>query len=925
MQSFLSKVISQVLSKNNNTSDITFILPSKRAGLFLRTEIKKQVKSSTLLPKVISIEEFITQISGITLIDHITLIFEFYSIYSLHTPKEKLDSFETFSKWASILLQDFNEIDSNLIDGIDILNYINESKRIEKWNLKENEHTQLTKNYLAFFDQLKIYYKKLSSGLLKKKIGYQGLIYLQASKNADRFIKHNLDTKFVFVGFNALNKAEENIIHQFLMNKNSEIYWDNDNFYSKSNNQSGKYFRQYKKNWIYYRTNNFKWEESNINKKKNIFIFGTPKNVGQIKKTGSILKDLSKKDALNNSAVILANEKLLPVLLNSIPKEVKEANITMGYELNNIPLAKLFESIFKLYLNENKFGNKKSYYYKDFIQVIEHDILYNLWINDSVFNENLKTLIYKNKTIFISPEDIKALLPEKESLKDIFCILFEDWENKVGAVLHNFLLIITNLTDSKKSNTLEKEYLFRFYSIFQQLANLNNNYGYINNLETLYHFYKQLLKKENLSFRGEPLNGLQIMGLLESRALDFENVIIVSVNEGYLPGGGTQNSFIPLDIKIERGMPTYIEKDSIFAYHFFRLLHRSKNIYLIYNTETDDFGSGEKSRFLNQLEIAKQNGFLENVSIEKNLILPKIKSSPFELIHIQKSNDVLTILKKLAEKGFSPSSLSLYVRNPIDFYKRIILNIQEFNEVEETIAAKTFGTIIHDTLENLYKPYIGEILELNHIKTIKKKLESEIITQFKNNYSIKAISSGKNYLTFEIAKQFILNFLNFEKKEITKNRKIKILELEKSLTHNFHLKNMSHPIMLTGKVDRIDEIDGVLRIIDYKTGKVEPRGLMIKDWDKLTLEESHSKAFQVLFYAYLYGKNKNLNFNTQNIESGIISFKNLKSGFIKVNNQEINQQTIDAFLIQLERLLLEIYDPQIPFTEKVLNEKKPYY
>ena len=924
MQSFLSKVISQILSTSDCISDITFILPSKRAGLFLRTELKKQIRSSAILPKVISIEDFIIQISGISLVDRITLIFEFYTVYSLHTPKDKLDPFEIFSKWAGILLQDFNEIDSNLIDGLDIFNYINESKRIEKWNLNENEHTQLTKNYLAFFDLLKIYYTNLSTHLLKKKIGYQGLIYRKANESVEQFINQNLNTQFVFAGFNALNKVEENIIQKFLVHGNSEIYWDNDSFYSKSNNQSAKYFKQYKKNWNYYRTNPFQWEEDNINKKKNLFIYGTPKNIGQIKKTASILKNLSKKGDLNNSAVILANEKLLPVLLNSIPREVREANITMGYELQKIPLAKFFESIFKLHLNENKFENKKTYYYKDFLQVIESDILYNLWFKDTVFNENLKTLIYTDRTIFISPEKIKALSPEKDSLKETFYILFENWENEVGAILNNLMLIINHLSSNEKLNSLEKEYLYRFETIFQQLANLNNNYGYINNLDTLYHFYKQLLNKETLSFKGEPLNGLQIMGLLESRVLDFENVIIVSVNEGFLPSGGNQNSFIPLDIKVERGMPTYLEKDSIFSYHFFRLFHRSKNIFLIYNTETDDFGSGEKSRFITQLEIAKQNGFLENIKFEKSLILPKIKSSPFELIQIQKSNDVLTSLEKLATKGISPSSLNLYVRNPIDFYKRKILNIKEFNEVEETIAANTFGTIIHDTLENLYKPCIGEFLTLNHIKAMKEKLESEIVAQFKNNYSLQSISSGKNYLTFEIAKQFLHNFLNFESKEIAKNKQIKIVELEKSLTYEFHLKNLSHPIKLTGKVDRIDEIDGVLRIIDYKTGKVESRSLIIKDWNDLTLDESYNKAFQVLFYAYLYGKNKNLNFNTQKIESGIISFKNLKSGFIKVDKKEIDQNTIDEFLIQLERLLLEIYNKEIPFTEKILKEKKFY-
>ena len=924
MQSFLSKVVSQVLLKNSNVSDITFILPSKRAGLFLRTELKKQINVPALLPKILSIEEFIIQISGLTLIDNITLLFEFYTIYNSNTPKEKLDSFETFTKWARILLQDFNEMDSNLIDGQSILSYVSESKRVEKWNLQEKDHTQLTKNYLAFFDLIKIYYSELFSHLLCKNIGYQGMLFKKASENTNQFISLHTSQKFIFAGFNALNKAEENIIHAFLLNEVAEIYWDNDDFYSKSSNQAGKYFKKYKDNWPYYNTHSFKWEDNNINTKKNIYIYGTPKNIGQIKKVGSILGELSKNKSLKNSAVILANEKLLPVLLNSIPKEIEEANITMGYELQNISLASFFESVFKLHLNKNKFENKNYFYYKYFIQVIEHSCLHNHWNKDAIFKSNLNTLIYKKKTIFISPDDIKKILPDNFKLTEIFNILFNIWENDIGFILNNLLSVIRLLSETEKSNILETEYLFRFNTVFQQLSNLNNDYGYIMNLNSLFQLYKQILKKENLSFQGEPLRGLQIMGLLESRVLDFETVIITSVNEGHLPMSGSENSFIPLDIKIEKGMPTYREKDTIFAYHFFKLFHRAKNIHLLYNTETDDFGSGEQSRFITQLEFAKENGFLENVTIKKSLVMPNIISSPFYLKEIQKSNKVINILNKLAIDGFSPSSLSLYIRNPVDFYIRKILNLREYKEVEETIAANTFGTIIHDTLEKLYTPTIGSYLTLDHIKKMVGKLEIEIIDQFKKHYSEKSISSGKNYLTFEIANQFLLNFLNFEAKELKKHKKIRIIALEKPLSHEYRSKNFSNTIKLKGFVDRIDEVDGVLRIIDYKTGKVESRSLMIKEWQKLTSEESYSKSFQVLFYAYLYGKNKNLNFNTQTIESGIISFKNLKTGFMGVNKTTIDQQTIDEFLIQLDRVLLEIYDPQIPFAEKLINTKKYY-
>ena len=503
-------------------------------------------------------------------------------------------------------------------------------------------------------------------------------------------------------------------------------------------------------------------------------------------------------------------------------------------------------------------------------------------------------------------------------LEDIFTLLFRPWENDTNKILERFISIINILNNNETLTIIDKEYLFRFHNVFQQLINLNRDYGFILNLNTLYQFYKQLIKTESLAFQGEPLRGLQIMGLLESRVLDFENIIITSVNEGFIPSGSVQNSFIPFDIKIEKGLPTSKEKDAIFSYHFFRLFHRAKNIYLLYNSETDDFGSGEQSRFITQLEIAKLTGNLDQIKVTKNKVIPKFNSDPIPLTEVKKSEKVLIRLQELAKQGFSPSSLSSYIRNPLDFYKRKILRLKEFNEVEETVAANTFGTIIHDALENLYKPFIGKYIDIDGIKSLKKKINIEITHQFDKHYSLKAITTGKNYLSFEIAKQFVLNFLNFEISELKKIKKIKILALEEELVLDVPIEGLPHTVKIRGKVDRIDMADGVIRIIDYKTGTVSSAQLKIKDWELLTSDESYSKSFQVLTYAYLYSQLyvQNIDFEDIEMESGIISFKNLRSGFMKVNNTLITQKTIDQYLHQLNNLILEIFDKEIPFIEK---------
>ena len=425
---------------------------------------------------------------------------------------------------------------------------------------------------------------------------------------------------------------------------------------------------------------------------------------------------------------------------------------------------------------------------------------------------------------------------------------------------------------------------------------------------------------EKMSFQGEPLSGLQIMGLLESRVLDFENVILTSVNEGFLPAGRSDSSFIPLDIKLEKNLPTFREKEAIFSYHFFRLLHRSKRIYLIYNNIADDFGSGEPSRFIKQLEIAKKLGFLNKVTLEKSVYQPHLLQNLLELKSIVKTPEVMVKMRENAEKGFSPTSFTTYIRNPLDYYKRYVLGISEYEQVEENMAANTFGTVIHDTMEALYKPFLNRFLQTSDLDDMLKKVEREIETQWSRTYSPRTSRTGMNYLSFEMAQQFIVRFLRLEKAAIKKGAQIKILALEEKISCAHRPSGFDFDVRLRGTIDRIDEVNGVKRIVDYKTGKVTTADMKIRDWDKMIAEEKYSKAFQVLMYAYMYAlENPGYPGSTAGLESGIISFKNLKSGFMTPNAQPVDQSILDEFVLQLDSLLHNMFDPERAFEEKELQ------
>ena len=410
------------------------------------------------------------------------------------------------------------------------------------------------------------------------------------------------------------------------------------------------------------------------------------------------------------------------------------------------------------------------------------------------------------------------------------------------------------------------------------------------------------------------------MGMLETRVLDFETVIITSVNEGVLPGGKNDSSFIPFDVKKYFGLPTYQEKDAIFSYHFQRLLQRAKNVYLIYNTESDGYGSGEKSRFLTQLE-------LNNPTITTTIISPKVQRTEVDLIQIEKTSEVIQKLKEVFTKGISPSALATYIYNPIRFYEQKILGIKEDNEVEETIAANTMGSVIHDVLEELYLPFVGSFLRKENLVAMQKKCTTLLTKYFEKHYSKGNLQTGKNKLIFEVSKNHINRFLKQELQLINQNKQLKIIALEKKLTVEITIEGIDFPIKIMGIVDRIDELDGVLRIIDYKTGKVEAKQLKMHDFSLLGEDYKYTKAMQIMLYSFLYLSEQKTPI-TQ-LQSGVISFKNLNAGFLKMNFSEkpkgtdydVSEERIQDFMLEINNLIREILDSNTPFIE---NENLPF-
>lgn len=903
MQSFIEDVVTICLKEQEDLSSIAFIVPSRRAGSFLRNTIAQHLKKSIFSPEIYSIEEFIEYLSGLKQASQTDQIFALYEAYTHITPKEDKETFSIFYGWAQTILSDFNEIDRYLVDHTSFFDYLEAIQDLNHWS-NEKESTSLVKNYLKFWKLLPEYYDHFTSTLLEANTAHQGLIYRKAAEDIEHYIHNNLHKRHVFLGFNALNTSEQHLIQALLATGNSKIYWDAEaHFMQNTSHEASLFMRDHIKKWPYYKSNAFESVYTHYNTPKQITITEVTQGLQLAKHVGNVLKNYSK-EQLNDTVLVLGDESLLLPIINALPSNIKNINVTMGIPLRQTPLASLFEHLFSL----KKDKNQKGFYYKNVITLLQQPLVQKLLLDQA---EKIVAAIQNSNTVYLNIEDIPELIGIPKISTELH-ILFNAWEDNSIKAIENCLALIDILKNTldPSQDALHLEYLYGFYKTFNKLFSLNSTYKYIEDIPTLIRFYRDTISSETIDLQGDPHQGLQIMGMLESRLLDFKNVIVTSLNEGILPAGKSNNSYIPYDLKYVYKLPTYQEKDAVYAYHFYRLLHRSENIQLIYTSASEGVGSTEKSRFLLQLELEKLH------KIHHQVATPSI-NIPKRLIQaIDKTEAVIETLKKLFASGLSPSSLSTYLRNPLHFYYKYVLGIQELDEVEEVVAANTMGTIIHDALEFLYKPYVNTILTIEHIDAMVLKIEPVIKAQFDFMYTKMNLSKGKNLIIYEVIQRYITNFLKFEKQSITKGDTIQVIQLEQQLKTPLESQELPFTTVLKGTADRVELRNNEVRIIDYKSGSVDRANLIIKNWeDLLAPEGKYEKAFQVLLYTYMLYKSNKITFPAK---AGIISLKKLKNGFMPFTinkDSNITEETLLEFEKILVKLILEIGNTESVFEE----------
>ena len=934
---------------------LAIILPNRRAGLFLRRYLAQAITKPIWAPEILAIEDFIRMKSGLIVPDQMTLLFNLYKAYaSAEGPEAR--SFDEFMPWGNMLLADFDEVDRYMVKAEEVFSYLSEAKAIENWNLGEKELTPAEKQYIRFYNSLAGVYKAFTSSLGSRNLAYHGLVcrLLAETIHSVRFDEWD---KVIFAGFNALSTSEKRIIGHLLDNGKAEIRWDADEYYMQDDLQeAGRFLRGYRRSGKF---GEMKWVSQDFaTGAKKIEVIGVPQQIGQAKVAGQILSEiLSGPQALaaSDTAVVLADENLLMPVLNSLPAGCTEMNVTMGYPLRYTAVASLVDALISLAVNTSRYSritddNKVivRFYFRDLDAILLHPNIRQIAGN---FNPDENPGNSPAKA-FIPAADARKMFSDiNQGLAEAFEPFFDGTvvtSSKLLRVLNSLIIVLRDSAiaakdDDNKSGSasLDLEYLYQFAVITNRLRNLLAEMGVEPGIAVMQAIIKQVVASSTVPFYGEPLKGLQVMGVLETRTIDFKNIIMLSANEGLLPGSKLTNSFLPADIRNHFGLPGYQEKNAVFAYHFYHLMKRCENAWLIYNTESDELGGGEKSRFITQMihELPLWNPSITigQVTVETPITRP---SASFE-ISIGKSPSILKRLTERAanpEKGFSPSRLNIFLTCSLQFYFTEILGIRETDEVDDTIDAMQLGTVVHKVLEQLFSPYRGINLAADHFSKMKSNAESDVEKVFSEILPEYDFSAGKNALLIQVAKRLIVNYLKSESEfataEAKENRPLRVIATEHKMRSDIDFSEIpagSVPakVYINGTADRIDMLGDTIRIIDYKTGNVDEKSLRLNTVDSVLEGRKQGMSFQLLLYAWLLARdNSDLNLAADRaIVSGIAGLRSYKRGLqiVTVNGiPELMESQLKEMEEVMKTIFVRMFNADEPFAQTTDTDSCKY-
>ncbi|WP_185869569.1 PD-(D/E)XK nuclease family protein [Blattabacterium cuenoti] len=890
MKKKIDQIIKNLLLYQKKNLNNKYILISKNYSIIEYINKKYLHKFNKI--EFFTIKKFLEKISGFKILD------DFYIILYLISTFKKDDLLNVFHNFLNCLpkiLNDFKDLDLNFIDVEPFFYSVISAERIQNWNINIKD---------IFWEKIHEYYYILRSKLLKEGKLYKGMLFEEIiTYHLNFFFKKNLNTKIIFFFIKTfINKYEKEFIKKLtLYNKQVFIY---DLSELENNSKKNDQF--------------LILEKENIVKtkkiKSNLKVISVSKEIEQVK----IVETLVSKFLLKNKRkkykilIIPGDNSLFIPLISSIKKNIKinktSINIDINYPLKNIPINYVFHSIFKLLIKKNNF---KKFIKKDVIRVLLNGYIQNFFLKKNSFLKKLNV----EDGYFVSNSMIKKYL-SKNDLWIIFQIPTENTKKILISFISFIRKIKKFLLKNINKHLLELKFIFKLEVYIQKLRIIvRKNKHLLFGIDDIFHLYEIFINTENIRYinKNKGKEKLYITGFTDIFFENFDVSIITSFNEGIIPPYNKKNSFIPIDIRKKFKIDD--KNNNYYLNHFTRILKSSKKMFLIYKNHPDEINSGEKSRFIHQIEMNHK------MTIEEKILPFLTKNLIRNPIIIKKTKYIIHRLHELIKKGISPSSINLYNYNPLLFYYKKILKLKN---IEQPSLKKEMGKIIHKILKILYTPMKGNYITIDSINKIKNNYES-IIKQIFSKDQEKI--NDRNMLFFFITKNYIKNFILWDEKFVKNGKKIFIKEIEYKISTKLNIK--SKIVNIHGIIDRIDECDGITRIIDYKIGysKTNEINVSFKNIENIFKEPNYAKTMQLLIYLYLWFKSSFFVESKKNTIIELISPKNIDGkslvlqipiNFFQHKKRNITYEDyIKKILPFLIGRISEIINPKIPIIEKI--------
>ena len=924
---------------------LAFVFPNRRAGLFFQKYLSEISEKPLFSPSILTINDLFMQLSGKHPADKIQMLFRLYELYKQRSGSS--ESFDEFIYWGEMLLNDFDDIDKYMVDARMLFRNVSDLKSLDDdFNYLSPEQVQAIRSFwssfypkgdspnqqhfLELWEILYDLYAGLRTSLAKDGCGYDGMIFREVAEQLEKEPMSDFPfDQVVFVGLNALSISEERLLLALQKKGVADFYWDYVGPWVTDSDNKASFFLE----------RNLRLFPSRMQLpatelvQAEIRVMGVPSAIGQAKQVYPILQALADEQQLTDesalrTAIVLPDEHLLVPVLNAIPEAIQHINVTMGYPLAGTPVAALMEYILTLQKNIRYIDRVPVFYFRDVLPILNHQ--YVMAAAPEEVSQLVKDMTAGNR-IYVHAADLNrhellsilfTPVQNTEELSDYLIHVLE----ALNACLRNNRPnpddeeMISNSTQTTAD--IEQEFIFHYFATVNRMKEVMREAKIEMRLDTYFRLLKRMTDLITIPFEGEPLSGLQVMGVLETRALDFDRLIILSMNEGIFPLKKAANSFIPYNLRRGFGLPTYEHQDSVWAYHFYRLIRRAKQVTLLYDTRTTGLQTGEVSRFVHQLRYHYQYPLIDE------LVVYDVASSAVPPISVQKTAEVEKLLFDFLSGGpraLSASAINTYLDCPLKFYFSVLEQIQEEDEITETVERDVFGSILHKVMEDLYAPFKGKLVTADLLKLLRKDqplLTGTIARAFAELFFKSPVVrplEGENFLTGEMIRKYAEKILEQD----ARFTPFHYIESEKKVRATITLSD-KRIVQLKGFIDRVDSLDRVLRIVDYKTGSGKLEFESVEGLFDKEAKDRPKAVMQVFLYAWMYQQLPE--YTGMPIQPAIYYLRTLfqrsfnpvveqKKGRGKADKVNSFQDFVADFEDKLRQCLDEIFNLDIPFTQ----------